>query len=162
MKKSENKPFDGPSKSEVKRKMLELQALGERLVGLSKDALSKVPVEGSLKTAILEGKLMKSFGAKRRQFQYIGKLMRDIDADQIINTLNEMESKTIIKNSVLQKVEHWRDILILEQDDALQKFLALYPDVDRQQLRQIIRNCKKKSKGAEAELFRYIREIMTN
>lgn len=148
------------SKSERKRQMHRLQALGEKLVTLSIDQLNKIPMDDVLKQAILEAKNISSHGGKRRQLQYIGKLMRSTDAEPIENAINSFELKSKQSKATFHQIERWRDKLIEEQDDTVQAFLAQYPKADRQRLRQLARNAMKKISGADTELFRYLREII--
>ncbi len=151
---------EGPSKSERKRQMLALQKLGEKLVNLSPDVLAKIPLDNTLKTAILEARTITKHEAKRRQLQYIGRLMRDTDPAAIEAAIDALESKSKLSKAKFHQMERWRDILIAEEDDAVQRFLEQYPSTDRQQLRQLVRNAKKPMKGADTELFRYIRKII--
>lgn len=148
------------SKSERKRQMLALQKLGEQLVCLPPDHLAKIPLEGALKSAITEARAMTSHEGKRRQLQYIGRLMRHIDAEPIKAALLAIDLKSKLSKAKFHQMERWRDTLIAEEDEAIQKFLEQYPNTDRQQLRQLARNAKKAFKGADSELFRYIRKII--
>ncbi len=157
---SENEMPERPSKSERKRQMTALQKLGEKLVNLSLDLLAKIPLDNTLKTALLDARKITSHEAKRRQLQYIGRLMRDIDSAPIEAALEDLESKSKLSKAKFHQMERWRDTLIAEEDDALQRFLEQYPHADRQQLRQLTRNAKKTLKGADTELFRYIRKII--
>ena len=151
---------EGPSKSELKRRMTALQKLGEKLVNLSPDSLAKIPMDDTLKTAILAAQAISSHEAKRRQLQFIGRLMRDADAAPIEAAIQVLESKSKLNKAKFHQMERWRDTLIAEEDDAVQRFLEQYPSADRQQLRQLTRNAKKASKGGDTELFRYIRKIV--
>jgi len=151
---------ESPSKSERKRRMLALQKLGETLVNLSPDLLAKIPLNDTLKTAILEARVITKHEAKRRQLQYIGRLMRDTDPVPIEAAIDALESKSKLSKAKFHQMERWRDTLIAEEDDALQRFIEQYPHANRQELRQLVRNAKKVSKGADTELFRYIRKII--
>lgn len=157
---SYNEEPERPSKSERKRQMLALQKLGEKLVTLSPDLLAKIPLDEPLRAALLDARIIKSHEAKRRQLQYIGRLMRDTDPAPIEAAIAALESKSKISKAKFHQMERWRDLLIAEEDDALQQFLEQYPNTDRQQLRQFIRNAKKALPGADTELFRYIRKII--
>ncbi|HET7131413.1 MAG TPA: ribosome biogenesis factor YjgA [Gammaproteobacteria bacterium] len=74
---------EGPSRTQLKNESRDLQKLGEALLDLRADAFDALPLPELLREAIAEAKRLKSFGAKRRQLQYIGKLMRRLDADDI-------------------------------------------------------------------------------
>src|SRR5690606_41572398 len=84
--------YSGPSKSQLKREMTALQQLGQRLVGLSRDKLTQLPLAERLHEAILEAQRIKAHEGKRRQMQYIGKLMRDANAEAIAAQLNEWDN----------------------------------------------------------------------
>ncbi|HKY92940.1 MAG TPA: ribosome biogenesis factor YjgA [Nevskiaceae bacterium] len=84
----------GPSKSQVKRDMTELQALGEQLTRLADTQLAAIPLDDGMRDALAELKRIKSFEARRRQVQYIGKLMRDADVDAIRLALAELRRRT--------------------------------------------------------------------
>ena len=105
------------SKSEIKRDAEDLKQLGEKLVNLTK-ALTKVPLDDSLKDAIeLAQRLQKE--ARRRQLQYIGKLLRSIDAEPIREALEKIENKHNQQQAMLHKLEILRDELIAKGDAAL-------------------------------------------
>jgi ribosome-associated protein len=88
-----NEIWAGPSKSQVKRDMVELQALGEQLTRLSDTQLATVPMEDDMREALAELKRIKSHDARRRQVQLIGKLMRGADADAIRLALAELRKR---------------------------------------------------------------------
>jgi ribosome-associated protein len=156
---------DQTSKSQRKRDMLELQKLGEELIKLTATQLEKMELPDNLLSAIQHAKSLTSNEAKRRQLQYIGKIMRDIDAEPIKAALKRMRfthEKTTIQ---FHQAEEWRTKLISEGDDALNAFLNENPNVDRQQLRQLIRKAQQDRKnnrntGAETALFKYLRVVV--
>ena len=153
-------PNEGPSKSQIKRDMQALQKIGEALVALPETQLEKIHLEGRLRTAVLEARQLKGFEAKRRQMQYIGRLMRDTDAQPIEEALAKIQGKHQQTQAQFHQIERWRDRLIAEGDKLLEEFLKQYPDTDRQQLRQLIRNAQQAKQGADTELFRYLRGIV--
>lgn len=155
-----NEESERESKSERKRLMLALQKVGEKLVNLPTEQLTKIPLDPTLKTAIIEARDMTSHEAKRRQLQYIGRLMRHVEIAPIQAALAALELKSKLSKAKFHQMERWRDTLIAEEDEALQKFLEQYPHADRQQLRQLVRNAKKAIKGADTELFRVIRGVI--
>ncbi|HEX2548883.1 MAG TPA: ribosome biogenesis factor YjgA [Gammaproteobacteria bacterium] len=148
------------SKSERKRQMLALQKMGEMLVTLSSSQLEKIPLDPTLARAIQEARTLTTHEAKRRQLQYIGRLMRDIDPEPIKIALDQFELKKGQSKAQLHQIERWRDRLIAEDDQVLQSFLNEFPDVDHQHLRQLIRNAKKGARGADTALFRYLRPVI--
>lgn len=156
----ENDPLERPSKSQRKRDMQALQKIGEALVDLPASQLEKIPLTGLLLDAVNEARLLKSHEAKRRQMQYIGRLMRDIDPQPIEEALSKIQSKHQQNKAQFHQIERWRDRLIAEGDKQLETFLNQYPQSDRQHLRQLIRNAQQGKRGADTELFRYLRDII--
>ena len=150
----------GDSKSKRKRQMIALQKMGERLVELPPAQLSAIPLDNVLREAILAARSFSSHGAKRRQLQYIGRLMRDIeDLTPIQTALDKLSLKSQQSKAQFHKIERWRDRLVTEEDDALQEFLSQFPQTDRQQLRQLIRNAKKQE-PPHRELFRFLKNVI--
>lgn len=151
------------SKSEIKRDAEQLKKLGAKLVELTQTNLEKVPLDETLLDAVeLAQRLQKE--AKRRQLQYIGKLLRNTDVEPIQEALDKIENKHLQQQVVLHKLELLRDELIEQGDTALTRLLNDYPQADRQQLRNLIRSAKKEreqNKPAKAyrELFQCLKEI---
>ena len=153
-----------PSKTKIKKQMHDLQDLGEELVGLSKEHLAEIDIPDNLRDAVREVKKIKSFGAIKRQMQYIGKLMRDIDPAPIQAKLSEWNGTSRQHIAWLHQVERWRDRL-LEQPDSLTELLAAYPGADVQQLRTLIRNAIKEKELNKPpknyrEIFQILRDII--
>ena len=152
------------SKSEIKRDAEALKKLGEKLVELTKAKLDKIPLEDALLEAVnLAQRLQKE--ARRRQLQYIGKLLRGMDVEPIQAALEKLENKHQQQQAMLHKLELLRDTLVAKGDDALTNFLTDYPHVDRQHLRNLIRTEskeKEQNKPAKAyrEIFQYLKEIV--
>lgn len=148
------------SKSKRKRQMIALQKIGEALVTLSAAQLSKIPLDSVLLEAIIAARSFSSNEAKRRQLQYIGRLMREIeDITSIQAALDKLTLKSQQSKAQLHQIERWRDKLVEADDQALQEFLLQFPHADRQQLRQLIRNAKKKE-SPDRELFRYLKSMV--
>jgi len=68
-----------PSKSQRKRDATALQDLGEQLVKLTPTQLSRVPLPDELRAAVRLARSITQRGGHKRQLQYIGKLMRQLD-----------------------------------------------------------------------------------
>ena len=128
------------SKSQMKRDMLALQELGEKLVELSPDQLKQIDLPADLLNAVTQAQSIKKHGAKRRQLQFVGRLMRNTDAEQIQQQLDNLTRHSAQSINQLHKIEKWRDQLIENGDEALAKFLDEYPQTDRQQLRSLLRS----------------------
>jgi ribosome-associated protein len=150
------------SKTQQKRAMLELQALGVALVALPQARLSAMQLPAALAAAIAEARRMTRHEAKRRQLQYIGKLMRSIDAAPIREQLAALRGESAQAAAQHRRLEDWRSRLLAD-DDALTAFAEEFPRADLQALRAAIRNARKeqaasKPPRAYRELFRLVRE----
>ncbi|QLB12435.1 ribosome-associated protein [Bisgaardia hudsonensis] len=149
------------SKSEIKRDAEELKKLGEQLVNLTKINLKKIPLEENLLDAVeLAQRLQKE--ARRRQLQYIGKLLRNIDPEPIKEALDKLENKHQQQQAMLHKLELTRDELIDKGDDVINTLMEEYPQLDRQHLRNLIRVAikeKEQNKPPKAyrEIFQYLK-----
>ncbi|WP_413111154.1 ribosome biogenesis factor YjgA [Thaumasiovibrio sp. DFM-14] len=152
------------SKSEMKRDMDALQKLGEELVELKPQALNKVPLEEELRDAILDAQRFKN-EARRRQLQYIGKMMRTIDPEPIQAALDKMRNKHSQVTAQLHKLESQRDAIVEQGDSAIEEVITQFPDADRQRLRQLARQAKKEkaaNKPAKAyrEIYQYLKSLL--
>ncbi|MBI5908393.1 MAG: DUF615 domain-containing protein [Betaproteobacteria bacterium] len=153
------------SKTRKKKDMLALQDLGVQLVGLNEQQLESMQLPESLLDAVLEARRITKHEAKRRQMQYIGRLMRDIDAAPIRERLEEWLGQGREHTAQLHALERWRDEL-LGGDPALARFLQEYPGADSQKLRTLIRNARREQSAdlppkSYRELFRVLREMTT-
>jgi ribosome-associated protein len=163
--KRELKGGDEPSRTDLKRESTELQALGENLLTLRPDLLNGLGLSEKLLDAVAEAKRITNFEGKRRQMQFIGKLMRLLDPDThnaIRAALVEQHSGSARETLVLHQAETWRDKLVA-QDDAVGEWLQLAPGTDSQQLRALVRQARKDAKpekpGAAPRHGRAYREI---
>ena len=149
-----------PSKTKIKKQMHELQELGAELVGLGKDQLAQLDIPESLRDAIREMHRINKFGAQRRQMQYIGKLMRDVDPAPIVAKLNIWKGVSQQHIGYMHQIERWRERL-LQEGNALTELLAAYPETDAQRLRTLIRNAhKEREAGKPAKSFREIFQVL--
>jgi ribosome-associated protein len=154
-----------PSKSSRKRDMLALQELGAQLVELNEQQIGTMQLPEALLEAVLEARRLTKHEAKRRQLQFIGRLMRDIDAAPIRDRLDEWRGQGREHTAQLHGLERWRDEL-LAGDPALERFLREYPSADSQKLRTLIRNARREQAAALPpksfrELFRALRDMTT-
>ena len=146
------------SKSQKKRDMLALQDLGEELVQLSLDTIRKLDLPELLLSAVLEAKRIPTskHGAFKRQMQYIGKVMRNIDAAPIIEALQASKAPSKQQTALHHLAERWRERL-LEDDSALGGFLNEFSEADRLTLEQFVRATKEeKAKGKPPKHFRLL------
>jgi ribosome-associated protein len=151
------------SKTRRKREMHELQALGVALAELPESQLKEMRLGEDLLEALLEAKRIRSHEAKRRQMQYIGRLMRALDPAPIRARLAELEGNSAQAAARHRRLEAWRERLLAD-DAALTEFAATFPAADLQALRASIRNARKEQKDgkpprAYRELFRVLRDI---
>ena len=143
--------------------MHELQALGVALVALPEGMLQAMTLEPRLLEAVLEAKRITAHEGKRRQIQYIGRLMRDVDPAPIRARIAELEGSSAQASARHRRLEAWRERLIGD-DEALTAFAAEHPGADLQTLRALIRNARKeaslgKPPHAFRELFRVLKDI---
>lgn len=155
--------FEEKSKSQLKREAHALQELGEQLIAMKPADLVDLPLPDNLARAISDARSMQR-GALKRQRQYIGKLMRDIDPEPIQAALDLRRQQAMEQSRQQHKLEEWRDRLILEGDKALGEALETFPTADRQQLRQMIRQAQKEAEQnkppkTSRNLFRYLRDL---
>ncbi|TXH98152.1 MAG: DUF615 domain-containing protein [Rheinheimera sp.] len=152
---------EGKSKTQVKKEMHALQALGEELVALSPAARAKIPMDNDLVEALkLADKLVKKHEAYRRHMQFIGKIMRGTDLEPIERALAVVRNTNQAATRKFHLIEDWRDKLIANSD-AVTEFIAEYPQVEIQQLRTLIRNAKKEQeKNQPAKSYRELFQLI--
>jgi ribosome-associated protein len=133
------------SKTDLKRESIELQKIGEDLMNLRPDLMQPLDLPEKLKDAIAAARGITNFEGKRRQIQFIGKLMRQLDHDQIEaakRALAEQYAPSVQDTLLLHEAEHWRDQLLADED-AASLWLTRYPETDSQQMRALIRQARK-------------------
>ncbi len=169
--KRELKGTDEASRTDLKRESDELQKLGEGLLELRAALLDKLPLDEKLFDAIADARRITNFEGKRRQMQFIGKLMRKLDAqtlEAVRAALAEQHRAPAEETAALHEAERWRDRLIAD-DDALGGWIETHPATDAQQLRALVRQARKDIKAgkpgeaprqgkAYREVFQLVRE----
>ncbi len=154
-----------PSKSEMKRRMHALQALGASLVELGDGQLARIPIDSEeLLEAIAEAKRIRSNSARKRHMQYIGKLMRDIDPAPIQRALDELHEARRQDTAELHDLESLRTRVLAAGPDGVDVVLQRWPRADRQKLRQLVLQHQRESErgkppAASRKLFKYLREL---
>ena len=131
-----------PSRNELKKQMQDLQELGEAVSALPPDRLDKLKIDERLRDAIDELRRTRSFEGKRRQVQYIGKLMKHEDPEPLREAVASYRVGSATDTLALHQAEYWRDQL-LAGDDALANWVKEYPATDVQQLRSLVRAARK-------------------
>lgn len=154
------------SKSQKKRDADFLQKMGVQFIELSQAKLELLPLPINLYKAIVDAKSIKSHGAKRRQAQLIGKLMRSADYEEILAAYEQLLAEDNAIAASFHEVEHWRDLLISNGKEALTSFIESYHPKEVQQLRQLIKKAvddkqQEKNTGAAKALFRFLRTVIT-
>jgi ribosome-associated protein len=150
------------SKTRRKQEMLDLQKIGVELADLPLSQLENISIPENLRKAVVEFRNIRSHGAKKRQMQYVGRLMREVDAAPIRAQLDALDSGSAQSAAAHRRLEAWREKLLAD-DEALTDFAAEFPGSDIQALRSLIRNTRKERKEAKPprsyrELFRLIKE----
>jgi ribosome-associated protein len=155
------------SKSQIKRELHALQKIGERLIELSSEQIGKIDIPEDLREAVLFAQTMKKREARRRQLQYIGSLMRHVDPDPILKTLETISHHRRRKVQTFHQIETWRDRLIEGNNELVEELLERFPHADRRQFSQLIRNARKEKEGERTSrfsraLFRFLKELWEN
>lgn len=159
-------PADLPersSKSQLKREMLALQALGEKIIALPAPQRARLPLSEDMLAAVEETSRIRSHEGRRRHMQYVGKVMRREDIAAIQAVFDEFEQEKLRRDHAFHRLEQWRDRLVEGDGEALEAFIAEHPHVDRQALRQLIRNAQSERQRGKPptnarKLFQLIRD----
>lgn len=154
---------DYQSKSEQKREIQEITKIGERLLQIPVATLESYPLNPTSLKAILEGKKITSPIGRKRQIKYIGKLLRKEDIAAIKQKLLLLDQEKLIANKQFHQLENWRDLLIAKGDKALFELMQEVPNLDRQHLRQLIRNAQNEAKRNKPPkssrlIFQYLKQ----
>ncbi len=151
--------YDRPSKSQLKRDMHALQELGEALIALPKDALKRMPMPEALNDAVREARRITDHEGKRRQVQYVGRVMRgllDAETAALRTALDSYKGINKAETARLHWIERTREKLLAD-DAALTEFIRQHPAADPQEGRTLIRNARKEQQQAKPP--RYFREL---
>ena len=160
-----------PSKTQLKAEADEKQALGEALLTLRTDLMARLDLPEKLLDALAQAKRITNFEGRRRQMQFIGKLMRPLDMTPIRAAIDEQANGSADLTLALHLAEQWRDKLIAA-DEALSQWLDAYPATDSQQLRALIRQARKdiakpetpgeapRHNKAYREIFQFVKQAM--
>lgn len=154
------------SRTRKKKEATALQRIGERLAGLSEEQLQRLQLPDDLLQALLAVKGMQAHGARRRQMQYIGGIMRKVDIEPIEQGLLEIEQGAMAQARAFQRIERWRDRLVAGDDQLMEELLATVPGMDRQRLGQLVRSARKAqekegaAKKSARHLFRYLKSMV--
>ena len=152
-----------PNKTQLKREIKMLNGLGKELIALPPSSLKKVPLTDQMRQAIEDGQRF-SRGALQRQLRRIASLMQHEDIDAIQQELTRQKQPSKQQTAELHQLEQWRDRLIEGDEKLLTDLIDQFPSVDRQLIRQLVRNAaveKKKEKPPKSAraLFKYLAEL---
>ena len=151
--------YDRPSKSQLKREMHALQTLGVALVELPKDALKRMPMPEALDEAVRAARRITDHEGKRRQLQYVGRVMRTLSDEEtaaLRSALDTYNGANRAETAKLHWIERTREALLAD-DAALTEFIRKHPAADPQEGRTLIRNARKEAQLGKPP--RYFREL---
>jgi ribosome-associated protein len=152
---------DTPSKSQRKRDMLALQALGESLLPLADERLQRMPISPELIDAVRSAREIRAHEGRRRQLQYIGRLMRAVDADALRAALDAETREHRVATAVMHAAERWRERIVAD-DQGLREWLERHPGT-RAELDALVPRARRELAAggpgrAYRELFRTLRD----
>lgn len=157
--------YDGPSKSQRKRDSHALQKLGVQLVALTAEQLRRIPMPETLAEAIDLARKITAHEGRRRQMQYIGKLMRQLEVEPIQQALARMTDGDRQATALMHAAEHWRERLLAEPD-ALARWMDAHPRTNRTRLESLINGARTDAANSKPgrsyrDLFRLLRDTLT-
>jgi len=161
---AEDHDDQGPSKSQRKRDMQSLRDLGERLLMLPVDHLEQIS-EPAIIIAVQDCKKITKGNARKRQLQYIGKLLSKTDITEIQGMVDRFDAGSRTHITQFHKLEQWRERLLNSDNTVLDDIFSLYPGVDRQHLKQLTRKAiTEREKLIEPpiqfrKLFQYLKSL---
>ena len=155
-----NRDDEAPSKSQRKRDATAMQSLGEQLAELPAEQLESLGLPDRLLDALEQLRSISSHEARRRQRQFIGKLMRDLDPAPLQAFIESHRRPSLEAARRFRATEAWRDRLVDEGSAAVQAFVAAYPATDLAALEEAVNGARQGRSGAPKRLFRMVREIV--
>jgi ribosome-associated protein len=161
--------YERPSKSLRKRQSDDLQQLGEALIELSESELEALPLPEQLRDAVVLARRITAHGGLYRQKQYIGKLMRKIDAEPIREALEAKQNRERVEAIRFHRIEQWRDRLLSEGAEGVTALAAEFPHVDSKAIGKLTERARKEQQQtsqkitpAGRELFHVLRDALSN
>ena len=152
------------SKTRRKKQMHELQDVGAQLVALSAEQLARIEMPDTLREAIEDARRFTRHEARRRQIQYIGRIMRDIDAAPIVDQLTALTAPSRRQTALFHVAERWRQELLAD-GSALERFAKEFPEADPDRIRTMVDEARPEKRAARAprrfrELFHVLSAIV--
>ncbi len=165
-KSTDNPDEELPSKTALKREAHRMQELGRRISELNSEQFETLDLSPQLAQAVRDYQRFSSHGAKKRQLQFLGKLLRKTDVSVIEAHIADIEGQSAQSRYEFSQLEKWREAL-LDNPSSITEFIATYPQVDRQQLRQLVKKVQgtkndTEQKAASRKLFRFLRDASSN
>ncbi|MGJ0486357.1 MAG: ribosome biogenesis factor YjgA [Methylomicrobium sp.] len=156
-----------PNKTQIKKEIAALFALGEEMSNLSPDQLNTLILPEKILQAVREVSGMPHKGARKRLLKYIAGQLHLIDVDPIVEKLARLKNKSAHAVREHHLAEQWRDRLLAEGNEAVTELLDDYPEADSQQLRQLIRNAQKEGAASKPpksarQIYRYMKDLLQN
>jgi len=136
------------SKTRRKKQMKDLQDLGAALVELSREQLARIDLPEDLREAVTACRGITKHEGRRRQMQYIGKIMRNIDAGPIAAQLAELEAPSRRQTAVFHVAERWRDE-IMGEPGAIERFMKEFPEADANRLRELAEKAREERRTSK-------------
>jgi len=155
--------MDPPSKSARKREADRITQLGKTISALGEPDILKLGLQSDVLQAVMALRRITAHGARKRQMLFLGKLLRNQDLRPLEEQIYRLQQSAKIATRQVHAAETWRDRLLDNGNDALSDFIRLYPDCDRQRIRQLVRKSKldrerNKPPQAARELFKLLRD----
>lgn len=150
------------SRTQKKKNAKRLQKLGERLIDLDDTVIDAIGISEELREAVVQARGIKQHEARRRQLQYIGRLMRKAgeDPSEIQSAIERAEGRDGSEKRKFKQVETWRNELLAGSRSRYDWLLKNYPRADAAYLRRLISNAGAGEKRAARALFRYLRALI--
>lgn len=152
------------SKTQKKKEASSLQDLGRKIVALSEEQIKGMGLPVELYDAVLCARTIRSRSALRRQMQFIGALMRRLDAAPVQEALRNIERGITMDTARFKEIERWRDGLIAGNEKLLEEIAGKYPTAEPRHILQLVQNARMerdagKPPSAYRSLFRYLKKI---
>jgi ribosome-associated protein len=153
-----------PNKTQIKRDIAVIHTLAEEIVDLSATQISELNLPLDIFDAAKTAAGMPQKGARKRQLKFLTGLLRNIDIEEVQGKLAKIKSQSALAAKEHHQIERWRDRLLSEGDQALSSLLQDYPNANRQQLRQLLRNANKETETGKPPksarlIYQYLKEL---
>jgi ribosome-associated protein len=149
------------SKTRRKKQMSDLQDVGAELVALSAEQLARIEMPDNLREAVVEARRFTKHEARRRQIQYIGRIMRDIDAGPIVEQLAALKAPSKRQTALFHVAERWRTELLADPEN-IARFVREFPEADPHRIRALVDDAREEKRTARPpKQFRELFHVLT-